>query len=357
MEMILNGQAHGAVASTLLQNGFDVSALRPWIGKDGRTYIAHRDPQDAKKLIAVPTMNATATLRKDEWIQLDTAIITAAKERLRIIADLKSAGLTYNIPNGMGKTVLESENVSDITAATVSMDPARESEGDRPEYDLVNLPLPVIHKDFYFNARQVAASRNSGAGIDVTTAQLAARRVAEEAEKMAIGIGSQIRYGNGSIYGITNYPDAITTVDVTAPDAGGWTPKITVTEVIAMRQASVNAKHYGPWVLYVSPDWDAYLDEDYSDAKGDNTLRERLMKITGVSDIRTLDYLTGFKLVLVQMTSDVIRLVTGMDITTVQWETHGGMRLNFKVMAIMVPQLRGDHYGNTGIVYADADAT
>jgi len=53
----------------------------------------------------------------------------------------------------------------------------------------------------------------------------------------------------------------------------------------------------------------------------------------------------------VQQTSDVIREVVGMDITTVQWEEEGGMRLNFKVMAILVPQLRADFNGNTGIVH------
>jgi hypothetical protein len=40
-----------------------------------------------------------------------------------------------------------------------------------------------------------------------------------------------------------------------------------------------------------------------------------------------------------------------MEITTLQWETHGGMMQNFKVMAIMVPQIRGDFNGNTGIVH------
>jgi hypothetical protein len=37
--------------------------------------------------------------------------------------------------------------------------------------------------------------------------------------------------------------------------------------------------------------------------------------------------------------------------TTVQWEEQGGLLLNFKIMAIMVPQLRADHNGNTGIVH------
>jgi hypothetical protein len=327
--------------------------LRPWVGKDGRHYVARNQ---GGKMVAVPLMNANATLRKDEWKILDEAVVMAAKERLRIVADLRSAGLTFTIPNGMGKTVLETETMSDITGASISMDPVREIEGDRPQFELTNLPLPVIHKDFYYSARQVATSRNSGAGLDVTTAQLAARRVAEEAEKLCIGTITSPTYGGGTVYGLINHPNVITSVDVTAPTDTGWTPAIMVAEVLAMRQASEDKYHYGPWRLNNSPSWYQYLDDDYSASKGDNTLRMRLQAIKGIQSVDTLDHLTGYKLVLVQQTSDVIRLVMGMDITTVQWETHGGMRLNFKVMAIMVPQVRADYNGNTGIVYGNADA-
>lgn len=347
MDFILNGQAQGSVATTLLNNNFDVASLRPWVGKDGRHYVAQNQ---AGKLIAVPTPVANATLRKDEWKILDDAIIMAAKERLRIVADLRSAGLTFSIPNGMGKTVLQTEDVSDITPATISMDPVRKGEADRPEYGLVNLPLPVIHKDFFFSARQIATSRNSGASIDTTTGQLAARRVSEEAEKLVLGISDSYAYGGGTIYGLTNYPQRMTKT-ITAPTAGGYTPAVTVTEVLSMRQHSLDAFHYGPWVLYNSPAWDQYLDADYSATKGDNTLRDRLKRIDGIQDVRTVSYLTGYQFLLVQQTSDVIREVIGMDVTTVQWETDGGMRLHFKVMAILVPQLRADHNGNTGIVH------
>jgi len=347
MDFILNGQAQGNVATTLLANGFDIGALRPWVGKDGRSYITQNR---AGKMVACPVPVANATLRHEEWKVLDEAIVMAAKERLRVIADLRGAGLVYNLPNGMGKTVLETESMSDITPATISMDPVRESENDRPEIDLVNLPLPVIHKDFFFSARQVATSRNIGAGIDVTTAQLAARRVAEEAEKLVLGVSPSFSYGGGSIYGYTNFPSRITRT-ITAPT--GSNQATTVQQVLAMRQDSIDAFHYGPWVLYTSPAWSQYLDDDYSTAKGDNTLRQRLQSIDGITDVRTADFLspTAFILILVQQTADVARLVMGMDITTVQWETHGGMRLHFKVMAIMVPQVRADFNGNTGIVH------
>ena len=118
-----------------------------------------------------------------------------------------------------------------------------------------------------------------------------------------------------------------------------------------MRKQAQGAYHYGPYKLYVAPDWDQYLDDDYSSAKGDNTLRERILKINGINAVDTMDYLTGFTAILVQQTSDVIRMVVGMEVTTLQWDTMGGLRKNFKVMAILVPQIRADQNGRCGIVH------
>lgn len=344
MDFILNGQATGDVASTLMMNDFNTNALRPWIGEDGRTYLNQNG-------LAVPVSNATATLRKDDWIQLDQAIVKAAKQRLKAVADLRSAGLTYNIPNGMGKTVLQTETQSDISDADISMDGMRQSETDRPVFELNNLPLPIIHKDFNFSARQLMASRNGGSPLDTTTAELAARRVAESAEKLLLGVTSSYEYGGGTIYGYTNFPSRLTKV-MTLPT--GSNGNVTVNEVLAMRAQSQAAFHYGPWKLYTSPNWDQFLDADYSTAKGDNTLRERIAKVNGINGVETLDYLTGYQMILVQQTSDVVREVMGMDITTVQWASKGGMQMNFKVMAIMVPQLRADQNSNTGIVHGTA---
>ena len=353
MDYIFNGQSSGSVASLLLNNNFDVGALRPYVGRDGRHYISvFNGFQDGKPVYkAVPTTNATATLRKDDWKLLDAAIVKAAKPRLKIVADLRSKGLTFNIPNGMAKTILETETQSDITPATISMDGLRKGQEDRPEFELGSLPLPIIHKDFSFPTRQIAVSRNGGSPLDTTTAELAARRVAEEAEQLTTGTASSYSYGGGVVYGLTNFPTRITKT-ITAPTATGWTAATTVTEVLNMVQKSKDKFHYGPWTLYVSSKWDEYLDADYSAAKGDNTLRERLEKIRGITAVTTLDYLNNYDMVLVQETTDVCRMVVGMDITTVQWESAGGFQQNFKILAIMVPQLRADQNGNTGVVHA-----
>jgi hypothetical protein len=186
--------------------------------------------------------------------------------------------------------------------------------------------------------------------LDTTTAELAARRVAETAEQMLIGSTSlSTSYGGGQIYGYTNYTGNIDAV-ITSPAASGWTAATAVNEVLAMIKASMDAYHYGPWVLYYGPSWSQYMNNEYKN-ESDDTLAQRLRRIDNVQDVRMLDYLTGYDLILVQMTSDVVREVVGMDITTVQWDSQGGLKKNFKVMAILVPQLRADQNGNTGIVH------
>jgi len=349
MDFIMNGQGHGNIASTLLDAGMNPLALRPYIGDDDRHYIT---VNRGGELQAVPLANATATLRKDDWKILDAAVVKAALPRLKAVADIRGMGLTFNIPNGMAKTVLETETQSDINDADVSMDGLRQGEADRPLFELSNLPLPIIHKDFDFSARQIAVSRNGGSPLDTTMAELAGRKVAETAEKLLLGTYGSYAFGGGTIYGYTNFPSRLTKT-ITAPTAGGWTGATLVGEVLAMILQAQQAYHFGPYNLYFSLPWTTYLGDDYSTAKGDNTLRQRLEAIDNINSVGVLDYLStsAYVVLLVQTTSDVVREVIGMDIITVQWETTGGMQLNFKVMAIMVPQLRADQNGNTGIVH------
>ena len=140
---------------------------------------------------------------------------------------------------------------------------------------------------------------------------------------------------------------------ITAPTASGWAGATFLADVLAMMQQSRNAFHYGPWVLYVASAWDQYLDDDYK-AASDKTIRGRVKEVEGLDDIKTLDYLTTFDMVLLQKTPDVARLVIGMEMVTVAWDEMGGLKKHFKVMSIIVPQIRADQNSNTGIVHGSA---
>jgi len=355
-DYILNNQGHGEVASTLIEAGSQggIGLLRPWKNeKDGKSYctVNVAKPGEAPNYQAIRT-NAQATLTKEAWTQLDTTVLMAARNRLRAVADLRSAGLTASI-DGLGVTVFQYERMTDPTAAEISMDQEVQTNGFRHQFELVNLPLPIIQKDFSFGARELAASRRGLVPFDTAAAEGAGRVVAEAAENLLIGNLSTYTFGGGTVYGYINYTGRMTKV-MTLPTAGGWLPNTTLTEVLAMKQQSKDAMHYGPWMLYTSPNWDTYLDSDFSAAKGDITLRDRIKKIEGIIDVRVLDNLTGYQMILVQMTSNVIREVIGLDVTTVQWPGPGGFRQYYKTMAILVPQLRSDIDSKTGIVHGTA---
>lgn len=361
---------------------------------DNRQYLINHLQQNG---INSPVMNATS-LRKEEWITLDRQILKAARYRLRAWADLAAAN-SYGGFNGMSKMILEHEMMSDAGEAIVDMEGVTEGRTDSPLSQLQGLPLPITHSDFFFTARRLAISRNSSTPLDTTMGEMAGRRCAETVEKTTIGIqtgttyggtgpysaGSGLNYANVSqVYGYTNFPQRLTNTAFHKPTTVGWVPATTLKDVLAARDQLRLNKFFGPYMIYTSNDWDQYLDNDYILTGGNvatQTLRERLRDIEDIADVRRLDFLFAsappaggagysgvppqpggenlvatfpFTMLFVQMTPDVARAVNGMDITTLQWETVGGMKINFKVMCIQVPQLRHDFYNNCGILHATA---
>lgn len=342
VDSIFQGKAFGGVAQRLVANGMSVNPLRSFIGKDGQYYMTVNGK-------AVPISNA-ATLRKDEWKMYDQAVIQAARERLVGVADLNSRGLTYNIPNGLGTTVLEYEDLSDITDAEMNMDAVTRGRDDRVEFDINYLPLPVIHKSFHLNIRVLNASRTTGAPLDTTQAELCGRKVAEKVEDILFNGTSSFAYGGGVIYGYTDFPKRITGSLSGAWDSSGATGDDILTDVLAMKQASIDNKYYGPWMIYIPTSYETKLDEDFK-ANGDKTIRQRILEVSGIIDVKVADKMSTDCVLFVQMTSDVVRMVNGLGITPVEWDSEGGMIFHYKVMTIQVPQLRADQEDNTGIVH------
>jgi hypothetical protein len=371
VDFVSNGRGHGVVGETLSNCQFDPGLLRPYIDAQGRRCVTVNNGRGGfeKRLVGdviasgvhSPVFNATS-LRKDEWIELDRVVLKAARQRLRAWSDLAAAN-TYGGFNGMSKTILEHETMSDPGEAIVDMDGLTEGRTDSPKYQLEGLPLPITHSDFWFSARRLAASRNNGTPLDTTMAEAAGRRVAEMIEKTLIGVETGITYGNAtangygrtpSVYGYTNFTNRNTKTDLTTPT--GSNPEAVVQDILEMRDQLYADNFFGPFMLYHSTGYDIYLDNDYFRSGGTSvlqTLRQRIESIDGIAGVRRLDYLTsGFVMIMVQMTPDVVRAVNGMDITTVQWESVGGMRLNFKILAIQVPQIRADFDGRCGLIHA-----
>lgn len=348
----------GVLASELASGQLNIGRMRPYRGKDGKFYFTVYKGGDPSRKSSWAQLQANAaTLRRDEWKALDEAVIGIAEKRLTGVQDLINSGLTYNLGNAMGTTVLEYHDLSDALEAEVSMDAVTRADGDRPEFNSVYLPIPIIHADYEINERALMASRNMSNPLDTTMAERAARKVGEKLESMLFS-DETYKFGGGTIYSYTNYPKRVTDVVL----AGEWddptyTGQDMVQDVLAMKQASIDDHFHGPFHLYIPTNYETKLDEDYSTSKGSNTIRERILQISNIEDIIVVDELASDNVLLVQMTNDVVRLVQGLSMQNIQWQTQGGFVNKFKVISIQVPQIRADQNGNTGLIHAQPAST
>lgn len=319
-------------------------------GKNGRWAAARwlKALNEGRALTSAELRTAD-TLRRDEWKAFDTAVTEEGALRLRGIADLINAGLTIPVSNAIGKTIFEYERVNDLEDAIVSMTGVVRSENDRVDFGNAGVPLPIVHKDWNLDIRHLAGSRSRGEPLDTMNARLSARKVAEKVEEM-LYVGGKT-YGGLTIYGYTTHPSRNTT----AFGAGGaWTGAKTgeqiLTDVQTMKSIMEGDRMFGPYMIYVGGTAGLHIDNDFK-ANSDRSTRERLLMIDGISGIRVTDKMPAAAVVMVQMTRDVVTLLNGEPIQTVQWDVNGGFEVAFKVWAIQIPLVRADAAGRSGIVH------
>lgn len=349
--------------------------------------------------IHLPVWNAT-TLRKEEWLELDREIVGAARYPLKAWSDL-AASSTKRV-DAMRKMILEYETGNDPGVAVEDMDGMTEGRNDLPLNKLEGLPLSIKHVDFFVSKRVLGVSRNNpDSAIDTRMGEAAGARLGEMVEKQVIGLSTGPIYGGNStltggygrtsqIYGYTNFPARMTKTNLTTPTTTNQST--TISEILTILNDLKGRKQFGPFMVYTTNDWDPFLDADYILTGGNvatQTLRQRILAIPDVMGVRRLDMwfatqpqtnpyyatttqtgttgqaiytgpggegidatLKAYSLLVVNMSKRTAQAVIGMDITTIQWETMGGQRLNFKVMCSYQPIIYADYYGNCGVYHA-----
>lgn len=321
--------------------GVSAHALRPFIGADGSSQIVANGK--------VMRTNAPAALRHEEWLDIDRAILEVATQRLIAVGDLIGRGLTHNL-GSVGNVLSMYERQSDLTGAAVSMSGLTRSEEDTPNFDNVTVPVPVVHKDFRVNFRRLEASRMFGEGIDTVTAGLAGRVVAEATEDMLF-LGNTMKVDGNAIHGYTTHPARNTVTLSEQWTASGKTGPEILTDVQAMLAAARADLHFGPYVLYIPGAYEGKLDDDFNPGTSDTrTIRQRLMALSGIQDIKVADRCPAHTVILVQLEKKVVDMAIAQDITTISWQALGGLQEMFKVMAIWVPRIKSDYDGRSGVV-------
>jgi uncharacterized linocin/CFP29 family protein len=328
-----------------------------FIGSDGAAISAQGDV--AQRLLDndmnVNALRTNAVLRKDEWEMLDAAVVEVARERLVGVADLVELNLTFNVPNALGTTIIQHETRSEMTAAEISMDGVTKGQNDRVTFSLVSTPLPIIHHDFQITARNLASSRRIGTPLDTTQVEEATRQVAETTENLLFNgntSGDILGFGSSSaqMFGYTNRTDRNTVSLATVWDDSAVTGATILTDVLSMITGAQADRMYGPYMLYVPTNYWVLLMDDFK-AESDKTILDRLRALPGMIDVKVADKLADDNVILVQMTRSNVDLAVGMQPTTIQWETQGGMVMFFKVMSIIVPRIKLDHNGRSGVVH------
>ena len=312
--------------------------------------------------VPVWTLNATS-FRRDDWIQIDREVQAAYRNRLKLIADLQSRVQVSGF-NGWSKLTYEYDAMSDAHTAVVDMDGLSEGPNDAPLFLPRSVPLPFTHSDFFYSDRVLAASRaNGNTGLDVYSAEQAARRVAEKIEDTAIGITTGMTYGGRSnyfahnlastVFGLTNYTNRNTKTNFTTPTTSNG--PTSYAEFLAAFETLYGDNVYGPYAIYHSTDWSQYMNSPFSTAGGNHpseTLRSMLLKHPDVASVERLDRLTStFTVLIVELNRRTVRFLNGMDVTTYQWDTRGGMQKNFKVGVVQSLLCLSDYTGKCGILH------
>jgi len=364
VDLMGRGQYQGNFANQLVANNADVGSLKPFI-YNGRTYVQvykGGDKKDPKNYMTVPLQVNTGTLQRDEWKQLDAEVMSTARSILNGVADLESNGLVFNLGNPMGTTVLETRDRKDFGEAQMDMDGIYRGNNDRPVYGYNYLPIPIIHCDFEINARELAASRRNGSNLDTTDAEMAAFNVATKMESLLFTnvtyeFGQKDDRGRNSIYSYLNHPDRIkytlgtswTSLDFDSQTSTGG--QVIVDKVNKMVQALINLHLMGPYTMYIPTTYNEVMNNDFNGYKS-ITIRERLLKINGLTNIKVIDTLPADNVLIVQMNKRTVRLVKGIPIQTVQWKEEGNFVTKYKVFSINVPQIRSDLNGSCGVLHA-----
>ena len=286
-------------------------------------------------------MRANALLSYDEWKRIETEILGPARLRMTLVNDIVTSpyGLVKTIPNGIGVPLLVGQYRTTTIEAKMSMSGEAKGDDNRPAYTPEYLPLPITYCDWNLDIRTMNMVRAMGGSVATDESVDAAMAIADYTEGVFCNGASAFTHGAGTIRGLTDHGSRITGSLLHAWSASATGGDDILNDVICMKAAMLADRHYGPWMIYVCPAYEAKLDANFV-ANYPGTIRERLLKIDGVIGIKICDKLASGSVVMVEFNPQTIQAVIGMPLTPVEWQEHGGMVSKFKNMQIVVPRVR-----------------
>jgi uncharacterized linocin/CFP29 family protein len=298
----------------------------------------------------VDELRTLSILRENEWREYDDAVTMLARGNFSLVSDMFSNGMRKTIPNIMGITQLSWDRVGGMDDAQIDMTAEATDILDKLEFGQDSMPVPLIHKGFRLNIRNLMASRRNGTGLDVRYAEEATRKVVHTVEKLFLYGNFSAGVGAGRVYGMTTYP-----YRATGALRGDWrsaTATNIFLDVNDMVEALEAKYQFGPYMLYIPRSYAPVLRKDYdrTTSLGSSVLK-RLMEIEGLKGIRTNIFLPDNHVVLLNLSSNTAEAIDGIQPRIIEWNSNGGMSTMFKVIACILPRIRRDADNNCGVAH------
>lgn len=314
--------------------------------------------------LSIPALRALSPLQDKAQVLIDRAVVEVGLERLVFAADLLAENLVYSLPDPLSVTQLEWDQESKTGTAQRTMSPSARAENQLVDRKHNRLPIYLTCDDFSLGVRTLKMSERVGTPLDVTMIKQATRRVNESIEDAAL-------FGATTIDGQTLTVNTYTAPGLlTAPNANtltlsqdwtsttntvGTTGPNMINDVLAMITKLQAAKKFGPYNLYIGTNAGNLIEGDFK-VNTTDTIRERLERIQAggrTLNIRVADRMpnasTGQQIAMCQMTDDVVQIVNGQAPTVIPWTSLDGFTFYWLVMAIMIPRVRSDYDGNSGV--------
>lgn len=345
---------------TLAATGsWNIAAMRG-LGFQQIEQATFEDRQFAEWQRSSGSLRTLAPLPEKAQVLIDKQVVEVGLQRLSLGAYLLAQpGLQYTLTDPLSITQLEWYTRNRTGSAQRTMSPSSRTENKLSVMLPFRLPIYLTLDGFQLDIRTLKMSERIGMPLDVTEVGSCTRSVNEGTEDALINgattLDGQVLQDAGyTAPGILNATNANTQVLTLA----AWTMATNVGSTIFSEVEAMIAKlqgdlKFGPYVLVVGTQIGNVLDADYTSGQSGQsisiTIRERLLKIPSIKDIVVADMMPTTKVALIQMTPDVIQMVVGQTPTVIPWTSLDGFTFHNLVMAIMVPWVKSDASGNSGI--------
>lgn len=326
---------------------FKKAGLEKYVMVNTKGKIVARNAETAIVLENAKILNADGSLRHEDFLAIQDMITQVRRRSLNAIDDLNSAGLSF--PVALSDQLVGFENINEFQEAKQDMNPNKFQNNDTVfTEDFV--PNPITHQTFSVPWRQQGFNYKQSMG-----AQESIRQVAEKLEETITNGNASISVTfNGTafpIYGYTTHPDRGTGTisDWTLLASNDLIVSETIKQVGLMWSGQGGVSNNSVMMYTANDIWTLFQNDYVSDFPSE-TIADRIKKIAQIKDVKPLEKLASGEVLLVEMESRTVQLAKASDIIMVpHTKTNPFEPQVMTTYAAMVPQIKVDSEGNTGV--------